>query len=432
MLRRRTFLLVRNLHLLQFSKKTLARLNSNKTSIMTSANVEDIAVTRFREYLRINTSHPNPDYAQASSFYSKYAGELDLTYTQVKLPQNRTADLITWEGLEPSLPSIMLYSHTDVVPTFPEHWKYDPFSAHKEDNGDIYARGSQDMKCVGIQYLEAIRKLKTGGQRFKRTFHVTFCPDEEIGGQTGMIEFVKTKEFEKMNVGFALDEGLANPGDELRVFYGERNVWWLEVTCPGSPGHGSSFLTNTAAEKVQKIINTLLSFRAEQEKKLQEDSSLALGDVVSVNLTMLKGGVQYNVVPDHMIAGFDIRVPPTADLIEFDNRVTRWCQEAGSGVTIKYHHKTMDYKITVLNQSNPWWVAFEGACSKAGVKLKKEIFPAGTDGRSLRKKDIPVLGFSPMNHTEVLLHDHNEHLNEGTFLRGVDLYTHILAAVANV
>lgn len=34
-----------------------------------------------------------------------------------------------------------------------EHWKYDPFSAHKEPNGDIYARGAQDMKCVGIQYV---------------------------------------------------------------------------------------------------------------------------------------------------------------------------------------------------------------------------------------------------------------------------------------
>ncbi|CAG5122447.1 unnamed protein product, partial [Candidula unifasciata] len=192
---------------------------------MTSAAVENIAVTRFREYLRINTSHPNPDYAKASEFYKKYADELGLTYWQVELPQNRVVDLITWEGLEPTLPSIMLYSHTDVVPSFPEHWKYDPFSAHKEENGDIFARGAQDMKCVGIGYLEAIRKLKTAGKRFKRTFHVTFCPDEEIGGLTGMIEFVKTKEFEKLNIGFALDEGIANPGEEFRLFYSERNVW---------------------------------------------------------------------------------------------------------------------------------------------------------------------------------------------------------------
>ncbi|BFZ10856.1 hypothetical protein BsWGS_13895 [Bradybaena similaris] len=399
---------------------------------MTSAAVEDIAVTRFREYLRINTSHPNPDYAKASEFYKKYAAELGLTYWTVELPQNRKVDLITWEGLEPTLPSIMLYSHTDVVPSFPEQWKYDPFSAHKEENGDIYARGSQDMKCVGIGYLEAIRKLKSAGKRFKRTFHVTFCPDEEIGGQTGMIAFVKTKEFERLNIGFALDEGIANPGEEFRVFYSERNVWWLEVTCPGSPGHGSAFLKNTAGEKVQKIINTLLDFRAQQERRLQEDSSLSLGDVISVNLTMLKGGVQFNVVPDSMIAGFDIRVPPTEDLVGFEKTVSRWCAEAGDGVTFRYIHHTMDDKTTKLDHTNPWWVAFHDACSKAGVTLRKEIFPAGTDGRNLRKKDIPVLGFSPINHTPVLLHDHNEFLNEGTFLRGVELYTHILSDIANI
>lgn len=34
---------------------------------------------------------------------------------------------------------------------FQEHWKYEPFSAHKDENGTIYARGTQDMKSVGIQ-----------------------------------------------------------------------------------------------------------------------------------------------------------------------------------------------------------------------------------------------------------------------------------------
>lgn len=32
-------------------------------------------------------------------------------------------------------------------------------------------------------------------------------PDEEIGGQKGMETFVKHPEFNKLNIGFALDEG---------------------------------------------------------------------------------------------------------------------------------------------------------------------------------------------------------------------------------
>lgn len=35
-----------------------------------------------------------------------------------------------------------------------EHWKYDAFSAFKDAEGNIYARGSQDMKCVTMQWVE--------------------------------------------------------------------------------------------------------------------------------------------------------------------------------------------------------------------------------------------------------------------------------------
>jgi len=39
---------------------------------------------------------------------------------------------------------------------------------------------------------------------------------------------------------------------------------------------------------------------------------------------------------------------------------------------------------------------------------------------------IEAIGFSPIINTPILLHDHNEFLNERTFLRGVQLYTKIL------
>lgn len=35
------------------------------------------------------------------------------------------------------------------------------------------------MKCVGIQYLEAVRKLKTSGIQLKRTLHICFVPGME-------------------------------------------------------------------------------------------------------------------------------------------------------------------------------------------------------------------------------------------------------------
>lgn len=45
---------------------------------------------------------------------------------------------------------------------------------------------------------------------------------------------------------------------------------------------------------------------------------------------------------------------------------------------------------------------------------------------------LPALGFSPMNNTPVLLHDHDEFLNEDVFLKGIDIYCQIIPAIGNV
>ncbi len=134
--------------------------------------------------------------------------------------------------------------YTTICDKLQSKWKCDPFSAYKDSEGNIFGRGTQDMKCVGIQYLEAIRRLKAKGLKPKRTIHVTFIPgkfyihyyavvlnlsflslDEELGGGKGMVPFVKSSEFQKMNIGFCLDEGGACPDDNFLMFNNERALW---------------------------------------------------------------------------------------------------------------------------------------------------------------------------------------------------------------
>src|SRR5215216_1976159 len=73
--------------------------------------------------------------------------------------------------------------------------------------------------------------------------------DEEIGGCDGMKLFVKSDDFKKLNIGFALDEGISCSHNALKVFYGERAPWWINVTTKGNTGHGSQFIHNTAVTK---------------------------------------------------------------------------------------------------------------------------------------------------------------------------------------
>ncbi|KAK8731742.1 hypothetical protein OTU49_007451, partial [Cherax quadricarinatus] len=274
---------------------------------------------------------------------------------------------------------------------------------------------------------------------FRSSSYSLYFPDEETGGLDGMKNFVKSDVFKKMNVGFALDEGHANPTDNFYVFYGERTVLPIKVKCPGQPGHGSQFLTNTAGEKLYKVIDSFLSYRDEQEHLLKENKNLCLGDVNTVNLTMLEGGVQYNVVPAELNVGFDIRVSPTQDLTKFEEKITSLCKSAGEDVTYEFVVNKLPQASEGQNQvtcvedgKNPWWDAFSQACKHQGVNLEKQILCGGTDIRYLRQVNIPALGFSPINRTPILLHDNNEFLNEKIFLRGIEIYKTIISALANM
>ena len=287
------------------------------------------------------------------------------------------------------------------------------------------------MKCVGIQHIEAVRRLKAAGTKLRRTLHLTFVPDEEIGGVDGMAKFVQSAEFKSLNVGFSLDEGLAGPEEEIPLYYGERNVFWVKITCHGSPGHGSRFLENTAGEKAQKVINRLLEFRAEEKARLEANPDLNLGDVTTVNLTLMSGGVQVNVVPDKFILNFDIRITPTTDIVQFEEKVRGWITEAGTEIELEVF-KCSDQTLTSVDDKDPWYSAMKEAFVQHGLTVKPQIFPAGTDSRYLREVGIPAIGFSPMPNTPVLLHDHNEFLNEQVFLRGIDIFQTIIQNVANV
>lgn len=399
---------------------------------------DEAAIDRFCEYLRIKSVHPNPDYAGCVAFLQRQAAEIGLQCEVVEPVAGRPIVMMTWTGSDPNLPSLLLNSHTDVVPVFEEHWKYDAFAGVRDEEGRVFGRGTQDMKSVGVQYLEAIRRLKAAKFSPLRTIHLTYVPDEEIGGLDGMAAFLLSDEWTRMNVGCALDEGLANPGDEMTLFYGERHTWKVEVTCAGNTGHGSRFIADSAGEKLRSVLDQFYDYRREQERlllqQLKENGCvLTLGDVTTVNLTIIQGGVQSNVVPDKFRACFDCRIAQQCSPQQFEQLVASWCHQAGPGVTFRLLQREDNPNNSCISvEKSCWWAAFQSCCENMGIKLQKEIFPAGTDSRFLRRLGIPCYGFSPMNNTPILLHDHNEFLSERVFLRGIEVYQQLITALSNV
>ncbi|KAI5062950.1 hypothetical protein GOP47_0021497 [Adiantum capillus-veneris] len=399
---------------------------------------EEIVLERFREYLRLASVHPTPDYAATTRLLLAQASSIGLQSRVLEYVEGKPLLLFTWTGRDPHLPSVLLNSHTDVVPAEQPKWVHSPFAAHMDDAGNIFARGSQDMKCVGMQYLEALRVLKASGFQPLRSLHVSFVPDEEIGGHDGMEKFVASPLFVELNLGIVLDEGLASPASHYRVFNAERSPWWFIIKATGSPGHGSKLFDNSAMENLMISLESIRRYRKAQFD-LVKAGLAAEGEVVSVNPVYLKAGTStptgfvMNLQPSEAEAGFDMRVSPFTDPSGLEDRLrTEWAP-ASRNMTYQFKQKEpLSSKhglplITKADESNPWWMLLQEAISEAGGELgKPEIFPAATDCRYIRAQGIPAFGFSPMANTPILLHDHNEFLNKEEYLKGIQVYVHII------
>lgn len=414
---------------------------------MAASSAAPPEIERLREFLRIATvSHSGPDgaYADAVAFLRRQLARVDGAEVRVVEPlAGHPVVVATLRGRDPSLPSLLLNSHYDVVPADREKWSCDPFAAEVRD-GAVWGRGVQDMKSVCMQYCEALARIAAGGRRPLRTVHATFVPDEEIGGADGMGRFVESDEFRELRVGVALDEGLANPEPgRFTVFYAERAVWWLRLRAAGPTGHASRFVEGAAMDRLMTSVARFLAYREEQRARLlghdgceHAVAAAKLGDVATVNLTMLRGGVSadggrtfaLNVVPTEAEAGFDIRIPPGIPLDDFEAKVREWTRDVG--VEYEFDYRTPEHYVSDVD--GPFYAALCSAVGRRGGTVETEVFPAGTDGRYVRGTGVPVFGFSPMDATPILLHDHDERLDCDVFLRGIDIYVDVVMAMAGV
>jgi aminoacylase len=368
-----------------------------------------------------------------------------------------------WLGSNPELPAILLNSHYDVVPVVADAWHYPAFEGVREQ-GRVYGRGTQDMKCVCMQYLIALGRLKQAGFQPFRTILITYVPDEEIGGADGMNILIQSQWFQSKQVDLALDEGLASTDDSFSIFYGERLPWWVKVQANGNTGHGSRFIEPTAVEQVIGVVNKALEFRKQQKDILHgvgnhagcshavlKKRAATLGDVTTLNVTMLRAGVQaggkdvLNVVPPTAEAGFDIRISPHTDPKEIAETITTWCKEVecqttgltsspGLGLTWSFINDPLYCHSTTAttSESNAWWGVMTTLLSdELGIELVPQIFPAATDSRFLRALGLKAFGFSPMRRSPILLHEHDEYIEESVFLEGCKVYVRLIDRLAS-
>ncbi|MBO3800635.1 MAG: M20/M25/M40 family metallo-hydrolase [Candidatus Brockarchaeota archaeon] len=388
-------------------------------------NTEEL-VKLLSSLIQIDTSNPPGNESELASFLKEWLWERGIKSEILEYEKGRGNLVSRIKGSKG--PSLLLLSHSDVVPATPSRWKIPPFSGAIRD-GYVWGRGAMDMKSMiaveAMIFSEMVDKELNGDLVFAVT------ADEEKGGSG--IRFLLERNREKIIADYVINEGggegiLTKKGWLFDIQTAERGVFWYRIVTRGSPAHGSiPGLGVNAIEKMRLLLDRISMFKGDVEKvepswryveSLLEMMSLTeegydvekmleklteidkgLGEAVKAMLkitmtpTVIRGGVKENVVPYECELTVDCRVPPGYS----KNDVNRIIDKLFQG---------LEYEISFIQESEPTvspvdtplYEVVEKALLKhvPEARLEPCTKTGGTDSRYFRKKGIIAYGFQPL------------------------------------
>ncbi len=415
------------------------------------AAVERHALGLLQTYVRIASVNPPANTAEAAELIK---GELEAAGFAPKLyvsgPGGQTNLIVRLAGRDRSKKPLLLLNHFDVVPVDAKAWgAIDPFGAAIKD-GQIWGRGSLDMKGLAVEQMTALIELKRAGIVPPRDIVMLSTADEEAGGTLGIRWMLKNHP-EEVDPAYVLDEGGAGSRDLFAagklifgISVGEKQMLWLRVRAHGTAGHGSQPIAENANMILLDAIHKATKMPApEKQNPVVELMSQAAGGRLAANkftgavqgntmsLTTLQSGVgspvKPNVIPSIAEATLDCRLLPGVNADEFE-----------SGVKARIN----DRRVTVERLSDPVDAGISSSETPLFAALKKALLrehpdavvtpmlvPYGTDSVVLRKRGIPAYGFLPMvldAATIATMHSDQERIPVAEFLRGIHVYFDVL------
>lgn len=371
-----------------------------------------------------------------------------------------------WKGLDPAASPLILLAHYDVVPTgTPEAWTHGAFSGDEAD-GQIWGRGTLDVKINLVAILEAVEEALVQGFVPRRDLWLCFGGDEEVGGHRGagrlgrILAEAGVRDAWLVDEGGVIAQGVLSfvPRPVALVGVAEKGFVNLRVTVHGSPGHASMPPTHTAAgllalalvrlenhpfsPRLTKTLEAFLKGAAAHAPPLLRPLLGAprlwwplLRAVLGANpktnamlrttqaLTMLHASDKENVLPARASAVFNVRILPgesVESVKEHFQKVLR-----GTGTTVEVADDQRNEPLPESPASGPAWDAVAAALAEAepdAVPLPYLVM-AGTDTKhyqqvaaSMYRVMAVVLGPEEID----LIHSPNERIsveNVGRCLR---------------
>jgi len=300
--------------------------------------------------------------------------------------------------------TVLLNAHGDVVPPG-EGWSHDPYGAEIV-NGRLYGRAAAVSKCDFATYAFALRALEAVAKPTQGSVELLFTYDEEFGGELGP--------------GLLLKNGTIKPdlmvaaGFSYQVITAHNGCLQMEVTAHGKMAHAA--IPDSGVDALQAAVQLLNALFA-QNAVLKNVRSEVVGITHPyLNVGMIEGGTNTNVVPGRVSFKLDRRMIPEEDpaQVEADLR-TLIAQTAAQspGISVDVKRILLARAMRPLPGNAPLVQALQNhAQAVFGVSVPALGTPLYTDVRLFSEAGIPgvIYGAGPRTVLESNAKRADEHI----------------------
>ena len=301
--------------------------------------------------------------------------------------------------------TIALNAHGDVVPPG-EVWTHDPYGGEVVD-GKIYGRAAAVSKCDFATYAFAIRALEAVAKPAQGQIDLLLTYDEEFGGEVGPA--------------WLLAQGLTRPdlmiaaGFSYQVITAHNGCLQLEVTVHGQMAHAA--IPESGVDALQAAVKILNVLYAQNDLYRATLTSQVAGITHPyLNIGLISGGTNTNVVPGKVVFKLDRRMIPEEDAAQVEANLRQLIAEATAqspGVSVDVRRILLAQSMKPLPGNQP----LVDAIQKHGLAVFGEPIPAlgtplYTDVRLFVERGIPgvIYGAGPRTVRESNAKRADEHL----------------------
>jgi succinyl-diaminopimelate desuccinylase len=301
--------------------------------------------------------------------------------------------------------TILLNAHGDVVPPG-EGWTHDPYGGEIE-NGKIYGRAAAVSKCDFSTYAFAVRALEAVDKPSTGSVELLFTYDEEFGGEVGPAWLLNKK--------IIHPDLMIAAGFSYQVITAHNGCLQLEVTVHGKMAHAA--IPDSGVDAMQAAVR-ILSVLYEQNALYKKINSNTPGITHPyLNIGMIEGGTNTNVVPGRVSFKLDRRMIPEENPAEVEATLREIIEDTASqtlGVRVDIKRMLLAKAMQPLAGNKP----LVDAIQKHGQTIFGENIPAlgtplYTDVRLFCEAGIPgvIYGAGPRTVLESNAKRADEHLN---------------------